>query len=52
MDKQAGIYLEKKVDDAVQKGEILYTIYAEFSSDFKFAIASSEKNNAYLIGNN
>jgi len=50
MDKQAGIYLHKKVNDTVRKGDVLYTIYAEFPSDFKFAIAASEKNNAYQIG--
>ncbi len=37
MDKQAGIYLNKKLGEDVQKGELLYTIYAEFSSDFMFA---------------
>ncbi len=52
MDKQAGIYLHKKVADVVKKGELLYTIYAEFLADFKFAIASSKESNGYQIGEN
>ena len=49
MDKQAGIYLNKKLGEDVQKGELLYTIYAEFSSDFMFAVNSSKEDSAYTI---
>ena len=50
MDKHAGIDLNKKLGDAVKKGEVLYSIYAEFPADFKFAQALAEKNNGYKIG--
>lgn len=50
MDKHAGVDLNKKLGDAVKKGEVLYRIYAEFPADFKFAQALAEKNNGYKIG--
>jgi thymidine phosphorylase len=49
MDKSAGVYLNKKVGDKVQKGETLFTIYAQFNADFKFAIAAAEKEPSYII---
>jgi len=51
MAKGAGVDLFKKLGDTVQKGEPLYRIYAEFPSDFNFALALSESNNGYHIGN-
>ena len=50
MDKEAGVDLHKKVGDAVEKGDALYTLHAEFMADFNFAKAATEKNNAYTIG--
>ncbi len=48
--KGAGVDLFKKLGDSVRKGEPLYRIYAEFPSDFNFALTLSEHNNGYLIG--
>ena len=50
MDKAAGVDLHKKVGVEVSKGEILYTLYAEFMSDFNFAKTAIKKNNGYQIG--
>jgi thymidine phosphorylase len=50
MDKGAGVDLFKKLGDPVTKGEPLYRLYAEFPSDFKFALALCEQNSGYIIG--
>jgi len=50
MDKGAGVDLFKKLADPVEKGEPLYRLYAEFPSDFKFALALCEQANGYTIG--
>jgi thymidine phosphorylase len=50
MDKEAGIDLNKKIGDAVEKDEPLYTIHAEFNADFNFAKQASAVDNAYQIG--
>jgi len=50
MDKHAGVDLNKKLGDAVNKGEVLYRIYAEFPADFKFAQSLANKSNGYSIG--
>ena len=50
MDKGAGVDLLKKVGDAVDKGEAVYRIYAEFNADFKFANDMAEKYSGYKIG--
>jgi len=50
MDKHAGVDLNKKLGDAVNKDEVLYRIYAEFPADFKFAQSLANKNNGYSIG--
>ena len=50
MDKHAGIDLKKKLGHEVKKGDVLYRIYAEFPSDFKFAQTLATKNNGYKIG--
>lgn len=50
MDKGAGVDLIKKVGDAVDKGEALYRIYAEFSADFKFACDMAHSDIGYAIG--
>ncbi|KPJ92516.1 MAG: thymidine phosphorylase [Gammaproteobacteria bacterium SG8_15] len=50
MDKGAGVDLLKKVGDPVDKGEVLYRIYAEFNADFKFANDMAKKYSGYRIG--
>ena len=50
MDKVAGIDLHKKLHDPVKKGDLLYTIHAEFPADFEFAKQAAQENSAYLIG--
>lgn len=50
MDKGAGIDLHKKLDDAVAGGEPLYTIYAEFQSDFRFAIDAAREQSGFTVG--
>jgi len=50
MDKHAGVDLNKKLGDAVNKDEVLYRIYAEFPADFKFAQSLANKSNGYSIG--
>lgn len=50
IDKGAGIDLFKKLGDPVKKGEPLYRVYAEFSSDFAFARDLCERNSGYQIG--
>ena len=50
MDKHAGVDLNKKLGDEVNKGDVLYRIYAEFPADFKFAQTLAEKNNGYTVG--
>lgn len=50
IDKGAGVDLFKKLGDKVKKGEPLYRLHAEFSSDFNFALALCERDSGYLIG--
>lgn len=50
MDKHAGVDLNKKLGNAVTKGEVLYRIYAEFPADFKFAQALANHNNGFKVG--
>lgn len=50
MDKEAGVDLHKKVGDKVNKGDVLYTLHAEFMADFNFSKAASKKSNGYRIG--
>jgi thymidine phosphorylase len=50
MDKGAGVDLFKKLGDPVEKGEPLYRLYAEFPSDFKFAVELCEQASGYTIG--
>ncbi len=50
MDKGAGVDLHKKVGNPVEKGEPLYTIYAEFPADFQFAKEAVQQENGYHIG--
>jgi len=50
MDKGAGVDLNKKLGDQVTQGELLYSIHAEFPSDFSFAVAAAEKRSGFEIG--
>jgi thymidine phosphorylase len=50
MDKGAGVDLFKKLGDPVRKGEPLYRLYAEFPSDFKFALQLCEQHSGYRLG--
>lgn len=51
MDKGAGVDLLKKLGDAVERGEPLYRVHAEFNADFKFARAfNAEHGSGYRIG--
>ncbi len=50
MDKHAGVDLNKKLGDNVNKDDVLYRIYAEFPADFKFAQTLANKYNGYQIG--
>jgi len=49
MDKGAGVDLHCKVDDPVEKGQTLYTIYAEFNADYNFARQAAERDNGFTI---
>jgi thymidine phosphorylase len=50
MDKGAGVDLVKKLGDEVSRGDILYRVYAEFPSDFEFAMEACSKHSGYQIG--
>jgi len=50
MDKGAGVDLLHKQGDAVQQGEALYAIHAEFPADFRFARALAGKDSGFRIG--
>jgi thymidine phosphorylase len=47
--KGAGVDLLRKQGDAVQQGEALYAIHAEFPADFRFARAQAGQDNGYRI---
>lgn len=48
-DKGAGLYLSKKVNDPVRKGELVYTIYSANSFKLKFAQQLARKGNGYQV---
>jgi thymidine phosphorylase len=50
IDKGAGVDLFKKLGDKVEKGELLYRIHAEYSSDFNFALSLCQGDSGYQIG--
>lgn len=43
-DSRAGVYLHAKVGDNVQKGEALYTIFAETEEELRFSIQYAKAN--------
>lgn len=49
IDKGAGILIHKKIGDKIKKGEVLFTIYAEFDADFDFAKQAAAEDNGYEI---
>lgn len=51
MDKKAGVDLVRKTGDSVTYGSVLYTVYAEFVSDFDFVKKLVQQDNGYTIGN-
>lgn len=48
-DKFAGIDLSKKVGDHVNKGDILFTIFACYKSELEFAKKLADEGNVYAI---
>lgn len=48
-DKGAGIFILKKVNDIVKRGDTLYTIYAESNFKKELAISLGRRNNGYDI---
>lgn len=49
LDKGAGIYLHKKLEQTVRRGEPLYTVYAEFQADLNFAKEAISHNNGVEV---
>jgi putative thymidine phosphorylase len=49
VDKGAGIYLSKKVDDIVREKDLLYTVYAENKVKLGMALEYLKESNGYLI---
>ncbi len=49
MDAGAGVDLCRKVGDPVQKGEPLYTVYADFGADFGFALEAAARNSGFTV---
>ena len=50
LDKGAGVDLHVKRGDEVAKGDPLYTVYAAFHADFRFALDAVEEHIGYTIG--
>ena len=46
----AGVDLFKKLGDTVNKGDVLYRVYAEYPAEFHFAQDLCRRNNGYCIG--
>ncbi len=50
MEKGAGVYLYKKLGDAVEEGEALFRVYSEYPADQNFAHGLCVERNGYSIG--
>lgn len=50
-DKAAGLYLRVKRDDAVKKGQVLFTIYAESHEKLEASLITLKFTETYSIGN-
>jgi thymidine phosphorylase len=48
-DKGSGLFIHKKINQKVKKGELLYTIYAENKFKLNLAKDLSKKNKGYVI---
>jgi len=48
-DKSAGLYLDKKVNDIVKRGDLLYTVYTENNFKLDLVVKFLRKNNGYII---
>jgi thymidine phosphorylase len=48
-DKGSGLYITRKANEIVKKGDILYTIYAENKFKLDLAMEFAHKNSGYLI---
>ncbi len=46
----AGVDLFHKLGDAVQAGQPLYRVYADFPADLEFARQATQRSNAYTLG--
>ena len=46
----AGVDLQCKLGDAVQKGAVLYRVHASFAADLEFARQACLKASGYAIG--
>ncbi len=50
MDKGAGVDLMKKLGDTVARGEMLYRVHAEHTTDLEFARDACRRHNGFTIG--
>ncbi|MBN2567329.1 AMP phosphorylase [Candidatus Woesearchaeota archaeon] len=50
-DKEAGIYLRKRVGDQVRKGEPLFTIYSDSKEKIRFAMEYYQQNQGIILRN-
>ncbi len=48
--RHAGVDLARKLGEAVQAGDLLYRVYAQYPSDLWFARQACEKSGGYRIG--
>jgi thymidine phosphorylase len=49
LDLQAGLYLHKKLGDAVKKGEVIYTMYANDESKIRLTKEFLDEKKMYII---
>jgi thymidine phosphorylase len=49
MDVGAGVDIAVKVGDKVRKGDVLYTIYADFAADFEFSTDTAKQDHGYRV---
>ncbi|MCC7410102.1 MAG: thymidine phosphorylase family protein [Gammaproteobacteria bacterium] len=50
MDKGAGVDVHRKIGDAVETGDLLYRIHAQFPADFQFACKAAAGGSGVSIG--
>jgi len=48
-DKTAGIYLYKKLDDKIKRGELLFTIYSSSNKRLRYSFELLRERNPYVI---